>query len=556
MISNPIMAENQNIEYKESWRTEYLKWLCGFANAQGGTIYVGVNDKGDIVGLPNAKKLMEDIPNQVQAGLGIMPEVSLLEKDGKDYIAIKVDPSAFPVSYHGEFHYRSGSTKQLLTGNALSAFIMRRTGFRWEDVTIDDVTVDDLDGDSFKIFRREALRSKRMTQEDLDISNEELLNKLHLMADGKLKRSAVLLFHSDPSRVQVGSYVKIGRFSGNADLLYQDVLEDSLIKIADKVIDLIYLKYLKAKITYEHDRRVETYPFARDAIREAVYNAIAHNCYMFGTPIQIRIEDEAIIISNRCILPENWTVETLMEPHESIPYNENIANAFYYAGYIETWGRGIQKICNACTELGAEKPRYELLGTGLRVHFAALKSALFEETQEQGENGLGENIVETSPKTSPKTSQKILMLIRENNTISTREMANLIGINRRNIMRNISELQKTGILHRVGSSQKGHWEITESATEIPQKQDENSGDRLGEKLGENSDDWLGEKLGENRMTIIRCLIQNPSISTRRLAELLGMSTTAMEKNIKWLKDNGIIRHIGPAKGGRWEVMGK
>ena len=53
---------------------------------------------------------------------------------------------------------------------------------------------------------------------------------------------ALRLFHSDPSRVQVGSYVKIGRFSGNADLLYQDVLEDSLIKIADKVIDLIYLK--------------------------------------------------------------------------------------------------------------------------------------------------------------------------------------------------------------------------------------------------------------------------------------------------------------------------
>lgn len=549
------MAENQNIEYKESWRTEYLKWLCGFANAQGGTIYVGVNDKGEVVGLSNAKKLMEDIPNQVQAGLGIMPDVSLLEKDGKDYIAIRVEPSAFPVSYHGEFHYRSGSTKQLLTGNALSAFIMRRTGFRWEDVTVDDVTVDDLDSDSFKIFRREALRSKRMTQEDLDISNEELLKKLHLMADGKLKRSAVLLFHSDPSRVQVGSYVKIGRFSGNADLLYQDVLEDSLIKIADKVIDLIYLKYLKAKITYEHDRRVETYPFARDAIREAVYNAIAHNCYMFGTPIQIRIEDEAIIISNRCILPENWTVETLMEPHESIPYNENIANAFYYAGYIETWGRGIQKICNACIELGAEKPRYELLGTGLRVHFTALKSALFEED----ENRLGENIVETtqktSPKTSPKTSQKILMLIREDNTISTREMAKLIGINRRNIMRNISELQKQGILLRIGSIQKGHWEINESAVEI-------SDDRLGEKLGEKTDEWLGEKLGErfdewlgeNRLTILRCLTQNPSISTRRLAELLGMSTTAMDKNIKWLKDNGIIRHVGPAKGGRWEVI--
>ena len=124
-------------------------------------------------------------------------------------------------------------------------------------------------------------------------------------------------------------------------------------------------------------------------------------------------------------------------------------------------------------------------------------------------------------------------------------MAKLIGINRRNIMRNISELQKQGVLRRIGSIQNGHWEINESTVEI-------SDDRLGEK----SDDWLGEKLGENRETILRCLAQNPSISTHRLAELLGMSTTAMDKNIKWLKENGIIRHVGPAKGGRWEVMGK
>ena len=65
---------------------------------------------------------------------------------------------------------------------------------------------------------------------------------------------------------------------------------------------------------------------------------------MFGTPIQIRIEEESIIISNRCILPEGWTTETLMQPHDSMPYNPGIANVFYRAGYIETWGHGIQKI--------------------------------------------------------------------------------------------------------------------------------------------------------------------------------------------------------------------
>ena len=210
-----------------------------------------------------------------------------------------------------------------------------------------DISVDDLDEESFKIFRREALQSKRMTQEELNISNEELLSKLHLMSNGKLKRSAVLLFYHDPSIVQVGSHVQIGKFGEGADLQYQDALEESLICIADKVINLIYLKYLKAKITYENDRRVETYPFARDAVREAVYNAIAHNCYMFGSPIQIRIEEDAMIISNQCILPEGWTVDTLMQTHESKPYNPEIANVFYRAGYIERWGRGIEKICDA-----------------------------------------------------------------------------------------------------------------------------------------------------------------------------------------------------------------
>ena len=298
-----------------------------------------------------------------------------------DYIQICIGPSSFPVSYHGEYHYRSGSTKQQLTGIALSEFIMRKTGVRWEDVTVDDISVDDLDDESFKIFRREALKSQRMKPEELDIPNEELLSKLHLISDGKLKRSAVLLFYNDPGRIQNGSYVKIGKFGEGADLQYQDTLEGSLITTADRIIDLIYFKYLKAKITYEHDRRIETYPFARDAIREAVYNAIAHNCYMFGTPIQIRIEDEAVIISNRCVLPDGWTVETLMEPHDSIPYNPDIANVFYRAGYIETWGRGIQKICDSCKALGADIPRYELRGNGIRVHFAALQSALIENSK-------------------------------------------------------------------------------------------------------------------------------------------------------------------------------
>ena len=158
------MAESQNIEYKESWRDEYLKWICGFANAYGGRIYIGVRDDGAVVGVSDSKKLMEDLPNKIRDTMGIVADVDLLERDGKEYIEIRVSPSSYPVNFRGEYHYRSGSTKQQLTGIALSEFVMRKTGARWEDVTVDNITVDDLDGESFKIFRCEALRSKRMTR--------------------------------------------------------------------------------------------------------------------------------------------------------------------------------------------------------------------------------------------------------------------------------------------------------------------------------------------------------------------------------------------------------
>lgn len=450
------MAENQNIEYKESWKDEYLKWICGFANAQGGTIYIGIDDAGNVVGVKKIKKLMEDIPNKIQSGLGIVADVNKLTKGRLDYIEIRVEPSSFPISYHGEFHYRSGATKQQLTGISLSQFIMRKTGFRWEDVTVDNITVDDLDDESFKIFRREALRRKRMTKEELDIPNDELLNKLHLMTDGKLKRSAVLLFYHDPAIVQNGSHIQIGKFGEGADLQYQDVLEGSLITTADKVIDLIFLKYLKAKITYEHDRRLETYPFARDAVREAVYNAIIHNCYMFGSPIQIRIEDEAMVISNSCILPDGWTVKTLMEPHDSRPYNPDMANVFYRAGYIEHWGRGIQKICDACQELGADLPVYELLGNGLRVHFNALQSAIIKDS-----NTPKHQIDVLSGVLDDVLAGKIMEALRNKPHVTQTELSKQLDIPYRTLQRKMDEMKSAGRIERVGGKRYGHWQINE-----------------------------------------------------------------------------------------------
>ena len=446
------MAESQNIEYKESWRDEYLKWVCGFANAQGGTIYIGIDDAGNVVGVQNVKKLLEDIPNKIQTVLGIVSDVNKKTKDGKDYVEIRVEPSSYPVNYHGEYHYRSGATKQQLKGFALTEFIRNKTGFLWDAVPVDNIGIEDLDQDSIEIFKREALRKQRMEKEDLDIPNDELMDHLDLLVDGKLKRAAVMLFYRKPGRIITGSYVKIGKFGEGSDLQYQDTVEGSLFNIADKVIDLIYTKYLKAKITYEHDVRVETYPFPREGVREAIYNALGHNNYAASIPIQIRIEDDAMYISNNCILPKNWTVDTLMRPHKSEPFNPSIAHVFYRAGYIEAWGRGIQKICEACQELGTPDPEYRVLGDDITVKFFALESAKISESKNPKHQGdvLGDVLEE-----------KILRELRRDAKLNQKELAEILQTSIASVQRAMSNMKNKGGIIRKGGKRFGYWEINE-----------------------------------------------------------------------------------------------
>ncbi|MCD8214322.1 MAG: putative DNA binding domain-containing protein [Clostridiales bacterium] len=449
------MAENQNIEWKETWKDEYLKWICGFANAQGGKIYIGKNDSGNVVDVPNSKKLMENIPNKIQSTLGILADVNLLTESGKDCIEISVSPSSFPVNYKGEYHYRSGSTKQQLKGIALTEFLTSKTGVRWEDVPVFGVTADDLDKDSFDIFRREALRSKRMTKADLQMTNAELLDSLGLISENNscLKRAAILLFHRTPEKWMPGCYTKIGKFGKGADLQYQDEVHGSLFLQADRVVDLIYLKYLKAPITYDNMTRVETYPFPKDAVREALYNALIHSCWSSGVPIQIRIEDDAMYISNDCIFPSDWTAETLMKRHRSRPYNPRIANAFFRAGYVESWGRGIQKICENCQEYGIDLPEYTVHSEDIMLKLTALKSA--ESSNSKVPNG-------TMDGTKDDTIEiKIISLIKEDSTITVSEMAKRLPISKRTIMREMNKLKEQGKIERKGGKRYGYWEIKE-----------------------------------------------------------------------------------------------
>ena len=96
-------GETQNVEYKQAWRDEYLKWICGFANAKGGHIYIGIDDNGNITGVDNYKKLMEDIPNKSVNHLGLVVDVNRHAYEGKNYLEIIVPISNVPIAYHGVY---------------------------------------------------------------------------------------------------------------------------------------------------------------------------------------------------------------------------------------------------------------------------------------------------------------------------------------------------------------------------------------------------------------------------------------------------------------------
>ena len=350
----------QNIEQKSSWRDEYLKWICGFANAHGGVLEIGKDDRGEIIGVSDPLRLLEDIPSKAQSWLGIVVDVNLKSGDGGEYLEIRVDPYPHPISYKGEYHYRSGSTKQILRGAALNRFLLQKHGRNWDDAPMPGVGMRDLDGRTLEEFRRRGIASERIPNEMLNETDSNLIEMLRLRDGEYPRRAAILLFHPDPVQFFAGAFLKIGYFKTETDLAYQDVVEGNLFAQVGRAVDLLRTKYSKAVVSYDGIYRRETPPAPGAALREAVLNAVAHRDYGNSAPIQIRVYDDRIAVWNPGGLPPDWTVDKLMAAHASAPQNPGIANAFFRAGMVEAWGRGIAQIVKTCQAAGTAEPKWTI----------------------------------------------------------------------------------------------------------------------------------------------------------------------------------------------------
>ena len=472
------MKEDQHIEFKQSWRDEYLQYICGFANAQGGTLYIGIDDKGEVCGIKNAHTLLENLPNQINQTMGLLAQVDLHVDEEKEYISIHVEPSDQAISYRGKFYYRSGSTLQEMNGVALTDFLFRKNNTTWDQSIVEEATLNELDAESVDYFVRKAVDAQRLDASVRELSHIQLLRKLKLVNhEDQLTMAALLLFGKDIEKWNLMASFRIGRFQqSQANLLFQDNIVCPLIHMPERVLWTLRSRYLVAPIHYEGLQRIEPLEIPEDALREMVCNAIVHKNYL-GPHIQMRVWDDKIELWNFGELPYNYTIEKLLQTHESYPRNPLIAQIFYLAGLIEQWGRGYEKIHDAFVREHLMQPTFEQARGGIlvtipREKFIAIQTgkSIGAELSTTPDDQTSQKSVQKSVQKSTEKQQAIYDLIKNkgsieplneplNELLNTERIALLLDIPYSTAKRIVKDLEKKGLIVRVGSKKNGHWEI-------------------------------------------------------------------------------------------------
>jgi ATP-dependent DNA helicase RecG len=434
------MPESQNIEYKQNWSEDYLKWIAGFANAKGGRLYIGINDDGSVHGFAGYAKLMDELPNKVRDLMGIVIEVNLLQKQDLFYVEIIVQPYSVPISLRGRYYTRIGTTKQELTGTALTDFLLKKSGKTWDEIIEPDAALSDIDEPSVKTYIQAALNAGRIADVD-GLSTAEILLKLRLTdPKGRLKRAAVVLFGKDPGIFINNCIVKIGRFGkDDTDLKFQEVVEGNLVYLLKQVPLVLNQKFLIKPVSFEGLQRIEKGEYPVAALREMLLNALVHRNYM-GAMVQIKVYDNKFSIWNEGILPDGLTLAGLAMPHPSMPRNVLIAEVCFKGGYIDSWGRGIMKITNACKEAGLPKPEITELSGGILVTVENEKYT-YEKLQQAG---LSERMI------------KAVLFANEHGKITNADYQSLNTVSRFVATRELLQLVDTfKILKREGKSGRG-----------------------------------------------------------------------------------------------------
>jgi ATP-dependent DNA helicase RecG len=437
MVSMEKRIETQNVEFKSNWRDEYLKVISAFSNSDGGVLYVGLDDDGKPVEVKKIRKLLEDIPNKIRNKLGVIPSVEVENYEDKEVIKITVRSQAAPISYDGRYYLRSGSTNLELQGNELVDFLLKKHGRGWDEITEVDSGLQDISDETIEKFKGYA--RDRIPSIASERDNKAILEKLNLISNNKLKRAALILFGKNPQKFYPSAHLRIGKFLSETDILTSDIVRGNLFEQLENSLEILRTKYLLSEIKFEGIHRREILEYPHRALRESILNALIHRNYLGSSAVQVRVYDDRIVFMNEGKLPPEVPVEKLKMQHLSKPGNTLLADVFYKAGFIESWGRGTLEIVDKCLKQNLPEPEFiEEFGVFQVVLY---KSRWNEETLKKA--GLNDRQV------------KAVFYTRKNGKITNKEYIDLNGVSKATATRDLKELTAKNIFKQHGIKGQG-----------------------------------------------------------------------------------------------------
>ena len=441
-MTRVVRQESEIVEFKERWTDSALEALAAFANHKGGTVYVGIADDGRPVGYIVSDEEQQRIINQIVQTLGLRPRVRVEKLARKNVLAIHVEPTTIPTPCRGRYFTRVGTTNRDMTPDQVGRRLMVQLGESW-DALPSRLTLKDLDNEAFRRFARIAQgRLPKLSPKD---PPKRVLENLDLVSDGFLTKGAVLLLGKRPRQACSSARVQIGRFKREV-ILDNRFVDGTLWEQLDATMDALrgYLQ-VRQEIrstapTVEGLQRHDIWEYPLDALREAIINALIHRDYTVSGHIQARVEDDSIRIWSPGNLPHGMTLAKLLrEPHGSRPRNPFLAEAFFFAGLIESWGTGIGRMRRLCREQGLPELDFREEAGGFVVTFS--KDLLSEDRL----RALG---------LSPRMLAAV-NYVKEHGSIGNQEYRTLAGVKERMATLDLKELVDRGILVRLHKTGRG-----------------------------------------------------------------------------------------------------
>lgn len=356
---NMELYESEIIELKEIYTTDLKKEIVSFANTNGGTIYIGVQDNGTIVGVDHADFVIQQIANSIRDSIrpdiSMFTSIELLKDENKSYIKVTVDSGTKKPYYLSDkglkptgVYVRSGTTSAPASEDAIRMMIKMTDGdsFETNRSLIQELTFNSL--------------SKEMERRKLEFTGVQMKNLGILSSDGIFTNMGLLV--SDQCRHSI----KFAVFQGTDKLVFKDRKEftGSLFEQlaeAYKTIDF----YNGTMASFHDLLRTDERDYPEDAVREALLNAIVHRDYSFSGSTFINLySDRLEFISLGGLVPGLSLEAAMLGASQS--RNEKLANLFYRMKLIEAYGTGISKIIS-CYKGKSEQPVFESVEGAFQV---------------------------------------------------------------------------------------------------------------------------------------------------------------------------------------------